>query len=182
MDVDAADLRIVDALRSEPREGVRLLMESYHGFLVGLALRIMADEDAARDAAQILYISIFEHGLRFAGRSSLRTFLSKAVVNVCRDMHRKTKRRSALMARWSEEPEENVMNEADEPERLSIVRELLFRLPMDFRLPLQLSVWEGMAYEEIADTLGIPLNTVRTRIARARTKLNRLLAAAGVYA
>jgi RNA polymerase sigma-70 factor, ECF subfamily len=167
-------------MASDRREGVRLIMATYHGFLTGLASRILNDSDGALDLTQQLYISLCERGWEFRGDSAVRTYLAKTVLNGCRDILRKRKRRARIMTEWSRETDDEEQVDAESAERLCAVREQLYRLPVDFRVPLQLCVWEGLTYDEIASALGIPLNTVRTRIARARMKLGNLLLAAGV--
>ena len=110
----------------------------------------------------------------------MKTYLTSMVINACRDNLRKKKRREHLMHEWAQgvqpcnqySPEDNSLH--------SLVRKTLYQLPLHFRIPLQLCEWEEMKYEEIAMTLNIPINTVRSRIARGRVKLSELLVAAGV--
>jgi RNA polymerase sigma-70 factor (ECF subfamily) len=63
----------------------------------------------------------------------------------------------------------------DEIDRKELVRKLLCKVPDEFRIPLVLAEVDGMSYAEIAETLHISLNTVRTRIFRAREKFRKEL-------
>ena len=172
---------ILSAFETNRQQGVATVIKEYHQFLIRVASHLLGDEQEACDAVQQVYIKLLYGKWHFSGRSSVKTYIASILINKCRDMLRKKSRRAALMAAWTSH--ENVEPEhygtADEHQK-SIVRKALLKVPLQFRIPLQLCEWDNMKYDEIALTLNIPVNTVKSRIARARLKLSELLIAAGV--
>ena len=69
----------------------------------------------------------------------------------------------------------------DDSDKTELVRMVLGKIPATFRIPLLLADVDGMSYEEIAATLEISLNTVRTRIFRCREKLRKSFKKAGYH-
>ncbi|MHA2645534.1 MAG: RNA polymerase sigma factor [bacterium JZ-2024 1] len=67
--------------------------------------------------------------------------------------------------------EEDPVEAVEREEEIKKLERLLRKLPEEYWMPLWLKEWENMSYEEIADSLNIPVGTVRSRLARARKKL-----------
>ena len=119
----------------------------------------------------------------FKGGSSLYTWLYRVAVNGAKDYIKSRKRRPAssfdeLPGRASMPAPEKPMVEGIERRELRLrVRAAIDRLPHRFRSVLALREIEGMAYNEIAEVLGLSLGTVESRLFRARRRLRELLAA-----
>lgn len=177
-------------------EAFRILVERYQGRAYGLALRILRDEEQARDAVQDSFIKVYSSLRRFEGRSSFYTWLYRLVFNQCLDHKRKDK--SARHVEWEEEriAEDQILEPAAsgagglpgpgaELERSELRTELaraIEQLPDDARETLLLREVEGLPYAEIAQALGIPKGTVMSRLHYARKRLRELLQEAGVAA
>jgi RNA polymerase sigma-70 factor (ECF subfamily) len=73
---------------------------------------------------------------------------------------------------------EEVAGRIDDAARIAALREALARLRRPDREVLALCVWAGLDYQEVAEALGVPVGTVRSRLSRARAKLHRLTEAA----
>ena len=178
-------------------EAFRILVERYQGRAYGLALRILRDEEQARDAVQDAFIKVYGSLRRFEGRSSFYTWLYRLVFNQCLDLKRKDK--SARHVEWEEERVGG--GQAVEPavagvlagggppspavalERAELreaMAEAIAELPDDARETLLLREVEGLRYAEIAQTLGIPKGTVMSRLHYARKRLQETLSQAGV--
>jgi RNA polymerase sigma-70 factor (ECF subfamily) len=170
---------ILSAFETNRQQGVATVIKEYHQFLIRVASHLLGDEQEACDAVQQVYIKLLYGKWHFSGRSSVKTYIASILINVCRDILRKKSRRAALMAAWTSHGSE-VDDATTDEQRKSIVRKALLKVPLQFRIPLQLCEWDNMKYDEIALTLHIPVNTVKSRIARARLKLSELLIAAGV--
>jgi RNA polymerase sigma-70 factor (ECF subfamily) len=145
----------------------------------------------AEDATQDALLAVVRGLPRFDGRSSFATWSHRVATNVCLDALRRQRRRPAVVrsvgggddadrgaatlaldpADPEEGPDERV------PGRLAI-DDALAALPEEFRVPVVLRDQLGFDYAEIADVLGIPPGTVRSRIARGRGRLAELLGAA----
>jgi len=176
----------------------RVLVERYQGRAYRLALRVLRDEEQARDAVQEAFLKVYSSLGRFEGRSSFYTWLYRLVLNLCLDMKRRD--RSDRRGRWVEarpleergasfEAATEAGGEDERPgpdlalERLELrqqVAKAIDTLPDEARETLLLREVEGLSYQEIASALGIPKGTVMSRLHYARKRVQRLLIAAGV--
>ena len=142
---------------------------------MGIAYRITGDMESAKDVVQDTYVAALKPNHAFAGFSSLKTYLYRIVINKSIDAKRSWKRRLGALIALKTESSGTESNLLDEMDRKELVRNLLSKVPDDFRIPLILAEVDGMSYGEIAETLRISLNTVRTRIFRARERLRKEL-------
>ena len=174
-----------------------MLVERYQGRAYRLALRVLRDEDAARDAVQEAFVKAYTALERFEGRSSFFTWLYRLVINQCIDMRRRE--HGDRRVEWREgdvleEAELPLAPEAAElapalPVDLAARSELrehmasaIEKLPDATRETLLLREVDGLSYAEIAEAQGIPKGTVMSRLHYARRKLQELLRGAGVAA
>ncbi len=136
----------------------------------------MAGNEAdALDATQEALITLVRRIDRFDGRSRFTTWMHRVVVNACLDELRRRNRRPVPA-----DVEEQPLTDRDRPVADSVADRLdiesaLALLPEVFRVPVVLCDQLGMSYEEIAQDLGIPPGTVRSRISRGRRQLAELL-------
>jgi len=166
-----------------------VLVERYQGRAFGLALRVLRDEEQARDVVQDAFLKAYGALDRFEGRSSFYTWLHRIVMNLCLD--RKRRERSARRVEWSEEIEREVEADPEAPEtplperaleRAELRAELaraIAALPEDARRTLELREIDGLSYQEIAECLGVPKGTVMSRLHYARKRVRGALVAAG---
>ncbi len=161
-------------------------MERYQGRAFGLALRVLRDEEQARDVVQDAFLKAYGALDRFEGRSSFYTWLHRIVMNLCLD--RKRRERSSRRVEWSEEVEREAEADPESPEpELALERaelraqlaQALAGLSEDARRTLELREIEGLSYQEIAECLGVPKGTVMSRLHTARRRVRRALVAAG---
>jgi RNA polymerase sigma-70 factor (ECF subfamily) len=154
-----------------------------------VALRVLGDGAAAADATQEAFISAYR-SLRSYRGGSFRAWLLRIVTNACYDELRRRKRRPATsledLAPETEDGEPEVeawlATQADGPERLSertelvaAIQDCLDRLPDEFRVVAVLADVQGCGYDEVAQAIGKPLGTVKSRLARARARLRDCL-------
>jgi RNA polymerase sigma-70 factor (ECF subfamily) len=155
-----------------PLESVRNCMIENRAQLINVALRITYDRDAAEDIIQDVFLSLCAAGEQFKGLSSPKTYAYRIVVNRSIDYIRKTKRSRSLL--------ENVFIgnrnkpvSGDSFETKELVAKIFNKIPDQFKVPLILAEIKEMSYEEIAATLSLPVNTIKTRIFRGREKLRK---------
>jgi RNA polymerase sigma-70 factor, ECF subfamily len=148
-------------------------LANYHGSLIGIAYRITGDMESAKDVVQDTYVTVLKPDNAFGGFSSLKTYLYRIVINKSIDAKRHWKRRLSMLGSLNAEPSGTESNLIDEIDRKELVGKLLSKVPDEFRIPLVLAEVDCMSYAEIAETLHVSLNTVRTRIFRAREKLRK---------
>ncbi len=185
-----ADAAVVERARKGDHEAFRVLVERYQGRAFRLALRVLRDEEQARDAVQDAFLKAYGSLDRFEGRSSFYTWLYRIVMNLCLD--RKRRDRSDRHVEWNDEVATGIEetdagagggapDEAAERSQLgAIMAQAIEALPEDARRTIQLREIDGLSYKEIASALGIPKGTVMSRLHYARRRLQETLRAAGV--
>ncbi|HXF36418.1 MAG TPA: sigma-70 family RNA polymerase sigma factor [Actinomycetota bacterium] len=147
-----------------------------------LALRIVGREEDARDATQEAFLSALRKLPSFRGDSAFSTWLHRVTVNACYDLLR---RRARAPLRGGEEREEPAPGRPPLPDHADAVatavdvRAALLRVPEEFRAVLVLHDVQDLPYEEIAEILGLPVGTVKSRLHRARVALGRALGSTG---
>ncbi len=125
----------------------------------------LVDAGTADDLTQETYLRAFRGLGEFAGRSSARTWLLAIARHVCADHIRTVQRRRRLAERVP--APEAVPDPAGLVGTLALVREL----PEERREAFVLTQLVGLSYEEAAAACGVPVGTIRSRVARARTHL-----------
>jgi RNA polymerase sigma-70 factor, ECF subfamily len=155
-----------------PLESVRNSMIENRAQLINVALRITYDREAAEDIIQDVFLSLCTSGEQFRGLSSPKTYAYRIVVNRSIDYIRKIKRsRSLLESVFISNHNKPVSGDSFETKEL--VAKIFNKIPDQFKVPLILAEIKEMSYDEIADTLSLPVNTIKTRIFRGREKLRR---------
>ncbi len=163
------------------------LVLAYQHQVYNLAYRILGDPAAAADATQEAFISAYRHIAEFHG-GSFKSYILRIVANACYDELRRRKRRPATsfedFGEMDEEANPALINggagpeeHAERVEMVRVIQACIENLPADQRITLVLSDVEGLSYEAIAETMGVALGTVKSRLARARGKLRDCLRA-----
>ncbi|HEY75414.1 MAG TPA: sigma-70 family RNA polymerase sigma factor [Thermoflexia bacterium] len=161
------------------------LVLTYQHRIYNLAYRILGDPAAAEDATQETFIAAYRKIGSFRGGSFV-SWLLRIVANRCYDELRRQKRRPTTsweaFGEIDEEANPALINGGESPEeraeRAELARFLqaaISTLPPDQRVVLVLSDVEGLSYAEIAETVRVPVGTVKSRLARARARLRDLL-------
>lgn len=152
------------------------LMDRYHARIDRLAWRIVGDAVAAEEIAQEVFVRAYRALPRFRGEASLHTWLYRITMNLCLTHLRRRGRRVVppdVLAAAAAEADPASRVEAEQRQRL--VRAAVDALPPHYRIVIVLSSVEGLAYQEIADLLEVPLGTVKSRINAAKGLLRRAL-------
>ncbi len=171
----------VDRLRAGDAEALREVVQAFGERLTAVVSGVLRDRDAVEDVVQETFTKAFYRIHSFKGTSSLYTWLYRVAVNAAKDYIKSRKRRPAssfddLASRASLPAQELPSVEGLERRELRLmVRAAIDRLPHRFRTVLALREIEGMAYNEIAEVLGLSLGTVESRLFRARKRLKVLL-------
>jgi len=187
----APEKTLIRAAQRGDLEAFNLLILRYQNLLFGIALRLLNDEDAAADAVQEALISAFRRFDTFRG-DSLRSWLARVVVNACYDEIRKKRRQHSVpleqfnaegdeieTSYWLVDPQADPEVQYESSELESAIQKSLQKLPAIYRLVLILVDVEGLSYEEAASAAGVPVGTVKSRLARARLQMQKSLQIAG---
>jgi RNA polymerase sigma-70 factor (ECF subfamily) len=182
---------LIQAAQRGDLEAFNLLVLRYQNLLFGVALRLLNDEDVAADAVQEAMISAFRRFHTFRG-DSLRSWLARVVVNACYDEMRKKRRQHSVplellnsegeeieTSYWLVDPQADPELQYESSELERVIQASLDKLPPIYRLMLVLVDIEGLSYEEAASAAGVPVGTVKSRLARARLQMQRSLQMAG---
>lgn len=176
--MSATDLELIDAARSGDRGAMDTLLRRHYDRIFAVCRKVTGSDADAADAAQEAMISIVRSLARFDGRSTFSTWVYRIATNASLDELRRRRRRPVVGTGESvgRDPAHEVVD-ADAGIRIEVVAErmaidtALGQLPDDFRIPIVLRDLAGLDYAEIADTLSIPVGTVKSRIARGRAAL-----------
>ena len=146
------------------------LMDAYGTQVKRLCCLYLRDASLAEDAAQETFIKAWRSLASFRGESSERTWLMRIAVNTCRD---------ALRTSWFRRLDRRVTPEelplASPGPQEPALAQAITRLPARDREVILLRYYEQLSPDEIAHMLRQPLNTVKSRLARAKKKLKQLL-------
>ena len=165
--------------RAGDEAAYRWLLGRYRARVVRLAAHVLRREGEAEDVAQEAFLRAFRRLPSFRGEGRFSAWLFGIAVRLCLD-----RRRSAWWAREvSEEaappsPPLSLASPAGAADTRLLVGTLLDRLSPPMRAALVLREMEGLEYDEIAATLGIPVGTVRSRLHSARAQFRALWTAA----
>jgi len=135
--------------------------------------RMCGDARIAEDAAQETFIQAWLHLSSYRPQASIRSWLYRIAVNAATDMLRKEKRilPSALEDLPLRDPQPGPEALTSQGERTALIQNAVLALPDACRTVLVLREYEGLSYQEIAETLNIPVGTVMSRLNYARKLL-----------
>ncbi len=184
----AAERGLVEQCRRGDPHAFARLVALHEGMVFNLAARLLGDQEEAKDLSQDVFLQVFRMLGRFEGRSTLKTWIYRIVVNQCRNRQRWWRRRRREKAMPIEDltaAEEAQMSGTVSPdgpyervrraEQARKVTAALLGLSFDHRAILLLREVENLSCDEIGTTLGIPEGTVKSRLARAREALRQRL-------
>lgn len=167
------------ALRGE-LEAWGEIVRRYKEAVFGIALGILGNVADAEDAAQDTFIRAYENLHRYDLSRKFSTWLFTITANICKNKLRRERffapLKDAMRMIGGSDPAEQLARE----ERRALVQEALASLDEKYRAPLVLYYYGDLEYKEIAETLGLPEGTVKTRIHRAKLALRDFLEARGV--
>ena len=179
------DGQLVQLVAEKDADALEALYERYGKVAYSLARRILTDEVLAQDVVQEVFLSLWRDAHRFdAGRGTLATYLlsmthHRAVDVVRREENLRRRRTSDEVLEFRPDPNPGVEAEAEAAERRSEVRAALAQLPPAQREALALAYFGGYTQREVAALVGVPLGTVKTRMAAGMRKLKQALREAG---
>ena len=184
-----SDLELAACLKARDPAAVRLMTTRNNQRLYRTAWSILRNPAEAEDAVQDAYIKAIGAIDRFAGRASLSTWLTRIVINEALSRRRANERRAKRLADGSilvmEDYRDKLMGGAaaqPSPEAAlarrqaaRVLETAIAGLPENFRVVFVLRAIEGLSVDETAEALGVLPETVKTRLLRARRRLQQAL-------
>jgi RNA polymerase sigma-70 factor, ECF subfamily len=172
-DPDHLTALLIDAKRGDHDALERFVVET-HRDVVAIC-RYLGDPDTADDLAQETYARAFSSLHRFQATGPARHWLLTIARRTCADATRRRSRIRRLGRRVAAEPVDLVVGPVEAGVELD---EALLALDPDRRAAFVLTQVTGLRYDEAADLLGVPIGTIRSRVARARADLAAALSIA----
>jgi RNA polymerase sigma-70 factor, ECF subfamily len=177
-----SDEVLIGRIAKGDRLAMQVLFARHHVRVYRFVLRLVRNESAAEDLISEVFLDVWRQAGSFEGRSAVSTWLLAIA---------RYKALSALRRQPEEELDENIAealeDTSDDPEvavqkkdTSQILRKCLTSLSAEHREIIDLVYYHEKSIEEVAQIVGIPENTVKTRMFYARKKLAELLKAAGV--
>ena len=180
------DRELVARVQQGDKRAFDILVQRYQHKIIKLVSRYVHDSTEALDIAQEAFIKAYRALPGFRGDSAFYTWLYRIAINTAKNYLVAQGRRppgSDIDAQEAEQYDgQSSLKEYETPERLLLRDEIeatvyaaINELPEDLRTAITLREFEGMSYEEIAQTMGCPIGTVRSRIFRAREAIDKKL-------
>jgi RNA polymerase sigma-70 factor (ECF subfamily) len=158
------------------QQAFEVVMQTHEDRVFSVCLRILGDREKALDATQDTFLTVFHKARQFEGRSAVGTWIYRIAVNTCYDQLRRARRRPTESLPEHIDPADPASEEAIESAGLRHeIEGALSELPPDFRNAIVLSDLEGLSLPEVAEVLGVPIGTVKSRVFRGRRLLAQRL-------
>ena len=177
---------LVQQAQAGDRDALAALIASQQTYVYSIAMSLMHNPADAADMTQESFIRLLRSLGTYRGETKFTTWLYRLVTNICLDGLRRrgrpvesldepvsaeedsptTRDRLADSDRWTQPEQELELRES-----ASEVRQALEALPPAQRLALTLHYFDDMRYEDIAETMNVPLNTVKSHIRRGKERL-----------
>ncbi len=174
------DQQLVERVQHGDKQAFNLLVVKYERRLTRLLSRYVRNPHEVEDVVQEAFIKAYRALSTFRGDAAFYTWLYRIGINTAKNYlmarGRRVPNTSEFDVEESESFEEgNNLHELNTPENellskevARVVNEAMAALPEDLRAAISLREMEGLSYEEIAEAMGCPIGTVRSRIFRAR--------------
>ena len=184
MVTNLTDEQLVEQAVNENSEAFGEIVNRWERKIFALCFGMLGREDEARDAAQETFISAYKNLKNFRGDAKVSSWLHRIAVNQCLTVKRRAKTRSESFLDDESNQEEKVFvapsrlspsRTTEQNERLKIIRQAVNSLPVDLRQVVVLKEFEEMTFQEISDTLDLPLSTIKSRLYTALKQLRMKL-------
>lgn len=178
--------KLIEQAKSGDQDAFAQLVLAHQNKVYTLCVHLVSDRQEAEDLAQEAFLKAWQNLDKFQGESSFATWMHRLTTNLCLDFLRKKTRRKNISVAVSLDDEESGWSEPadhrqdpqqklEQNERRQALSRALAELPEEHRRLLLMREVGGMSYQEIADALEVDLGTIKSRIARARERLRKIL-------
>jgi RNA polymerase sigma-70 factor (ECF subfamily) len=177
-----SDEALIGRIAGGDKLAMHLLFARHHVRLYRFLLRLVRNESLAEDLISEVFLDVWRQASRFEGRSSVGTWLlAIGRFKALSALRKKPEEmldgeRAGAIADLADTPEQALQKS----DKAAILRACLERLSAEHREVVDLVYYHEKSVEEVAEIVGIPANTVKTRMFYARKRLSELLKAAGV--
>ncbi len=185
--IETKEFDLIERAKSGDKSALAELVSKYEKTVFSFAFKICRNRDKAEHTMQETFMSVLKNLHQFDGKSKFSTWLYRIVVNHCLMLARSEVHKDKFYSineeefnfeepevkHWSDLPEDKLLNE----ELKELMDNAIQKLPPDYRVVFMLRDVEGLSTQETADTLGITVPAVKSRLHRARLFLRNELKA-----
>jgi len=168
------DFSIVKQFIDGDESAFNLIVKRHKEKVRNIIFMTLGSVDGVDDIAQEVFINVYRNLRNFRFESQFTTWLYRITINKCKDHLRKVKIRS-IFSYFKDNEDFGYHHDHESKDISEIVQKAILKVPPKLRLPLLLKDIEGFSYQEIAESLGCEIGTVKSRIFRARESLRIIL-------
>ncbi len=185
MYIDLTDEQLVELAVSDEPDAFGEIVRRWERKIFALCFGMLGREDDAGDAAQEAFIAAYRNLKNFRGEAKVSSWLHRIAVNQCLTTKRRQKSRAEDLLDPDDGAEDRTFVAAahysparttEKAERMTLVRNAVTALPVELRQVIVMKEFEEMTFQEISDTLDLPLSTVKSRLYTALKQLKMKLA------
>jgi RNA polymerase sigma-70 factor (ECF subfamily) len=170
------DVELIQRYLAGDIDAFNELMDAHEDRVFAICLRMLQDREAALDATQDTFLTVFRKADRYKAQAAFSTWLYRVAVNTCYDHMRRRKRKQTSPIPDTHDPIDPSAGDLyDAVEVRPDIEIALGELSPEFRAAVVLVDLQGMSLEQASDTLDVPTGTVKSRLFRARRQLSESL-------
>jgi len=183
--IEQKELELIERAKASDKKALAELVTKYEKTIFSFAFKICRNREKAENTMQETFMSVLKSLHQFDGKSKFSTWLYRIVVNHCLMMARSEMHKDKFhsideeefdfeepeVKHWSDLPENKLLND----ELKKLMDEAIEKLPPDYRIVFMLRDVEGLSTQETAETLGLSVPAVKSRLHRARLFLRNEL-------
>ncbi len=171
---------LIDRSKQGDSRAFAELIRAHYGYAHTLALRLLLDDEDAREVTQEAFVRVWQHLPRFNEGVKFTTWLYTIVTNLCLDLLRARKRSRSLFVQdnCEEIPDSlDIETRHDNEQLLNLIRSLSSRLTDTQRLVFTLRDLQDLSVDEVRDITGMSANKIKTHLCNARRGIRTLMQA-----
>ena len=170
------DVELIQRYLAGDIDAFNELMAAHEDRVFGICFRMLQDREAALDATQDTFLTVFRKADRYKAQAAFSTWLYRVAVNTCYDHLRRRKRKRADALPDTHDPADPATDDLYAAvEVRPAIDAALEELSPEFRAVVVLVDLQGMSLDQASDTLEVPTGTVKSRLFRARRQLSESL-------
>lgn len=178
------DEQLVELAKGQDSDAFGEIVRRWERKIFALCFGMLGREDDARDACQEAFIAAYRNLKNFRGEAKVSSWLHRIAVNQCLTIKRRQKTRAEDFFDGEDGAEERIFvaspnlspaRTTEKAERVNLVRQAVGALPSDLRQVIVMKEFEEMTFQEISETLELPLSTVKSRLYTALKQLRMRL-------
>jgi RNA polymerase sigma-70 factor (ECF subfamily) len=176
------EAQLMTRIQAREEDAFTELYSHFQDRIYRTALRLLKEEQAAKDALQETFLNVFRAARHFRGDSKVSTWINRIAINVCLEMMRKNRRHESRVEEdisenttLQDERGKNPFEAVEETELKGRIRRALARLGRKHRIVVRMHDLDGHTIKEIAEVLNVPEGTIKSRLFYGREEMKRRL-------